>query len=162
IAPYDPLKQSLPQRLQPPAFVAGGSWSHILGTDKQGRDILSRLIFGARVSLSISLFAVFVGGTVGTVVGLVAGYSVGWLAHVLMRLVDFSLAIPLVLMALLLVSVFGPSYGTVITVVVLLLWSSYARQVRAETLSFKHQDFVQRARVTAASPVRILLRHILP
>jgi peptide/nickel transport system permease protein len=142
--------------------MAGGAWNHILGTDKQGRDILSRLIFGARVSLSISLFAVFVGGAIGTLVGLVAGYASGWADHVLMRLVDLSLALPLVLMALVLVSVFGASYGTVIAVVVLLLWSSYARQVRAETLSLKHQDFVQRARVTGASHLRILLRHILP
>jgi peptide/nickel transport system permease protein len=162
IAPFDPLKQSLPQRLKPPVFADGGSWSHVLGTDKQGRDILSRLIFGARVSLSISLLAVVVGGSIGTFVGLVAGYAGGWIDHVLMRLVDLSLALPLVLMALVLVSVFGPSYGTVVTVVVLLLWSSYARQVRAETLSLKHQDFVQRARVTGASHPRILLRHILP
>ena len=162
IAPFDPLKQSLPQRLKPPVFADGGSWSHVLGTDKQGRDILSRLILGARVSLSISLLAVVVGGSIGTFVGLVAGYAGGWMDHVLMRLVDLSLALPLVLMALVLVSVFGPSYGTVETVVVLLLWSSYARQVRAETLSLKHQDFVQRARVTGASHVRILLRHILP
>jgi peptide/nickel transport system permease protein len=162
IAPYDPLKQALAQRLQPPAFVSGGAWNHLLGTDKQGRDILSRLIYGARVSLTISLVAVFVGGTIGTLVGLVAGYAGSWVDHVLMRIVDLSLALPLVLMALVLASVFGPSYGTVITVVVLLLWSSYARQVRAETLSLKHQDFVQRARVTGASHVRILLRHILP
>jgi peptide/nickel transport system permease protein len=162
ISPYDPLKQALPQRLMPPVFAEDGSWSHILGTDKQGRDILSRLIFGARVSLSISLAAVLVGGTVGTLVGLIAGYAGGWADHVLMRLVDLSLALPLVLMALVLAAVFGSSFFTVITVVVVLLWSSYARQVRAETLSLKHQDFVQRARVTGASHLRILLWHILP
>jgi peptide/nickel transport system permease protein len=162
IAPYDPIKQSLPQRLKPPVFVDGGSWSHILGTDKQGRDVLSRLIFGARVSLSISLTAVLVGGTIGTLIGLVAGYAGGWLDHVLMRVVDLTLALPLVLMALVLASVFGPSFGTVVAVVVLLLWSSYARQVRAETLSLRHQDFVLRAKVTGASQFRVLLRHILP
>jgi peptide/nickel transport system permease protein len=162
IAPYDPIKQSLPQRLKPPVFVDGGSWSHILGTDKQGRDVLSRLIFGARVSLSISLTAVLIGGTIGTLIGLVAGYAGGWLDHVLMRVVDLTLALPLVLMALVLASVFGPSFGTVVAVVVLLLWSSYARQVRAETLSLRHQDFVLRAKVTGASQFRVLLRHILP
>jgi len=162
ISPYDPLKQALPQRLKPPVFFEDGTWSHILGTDKQGRDILSRLIFGARVSLSISLAAVLVGGSIGTLVGLVAGYAGGWADHLLMRVVDLSLALPLVLMALVLASVFGPSFGTVITVVVLLLWSTYARQVRAETLSLKHQDFVQRARVTGASHSRIVMLHILP
>jgi peptide/nickel transport system permease protein len=162
IAPYDPIKEALAQRLKPPVFVPGGSWSHILGTDKLGRDVLSRLIYGARVSLSISVTAVLVGGTIGTLIGVAAGYGGGWLDHVLMRLVDLSLALPLVLMALVLASVFGPSFGTVVAVVVVLLWSSYARQVRAETLSLKHQDFIQRARVTGASQVRIVLHHVLP
>jgi peptide/nickel transport system permease protein len=161
-APYDPLEINLTKRLTPPAWEDGGSWDNVLGTDKQGRDVLTRLMYGARISLSISLVALFVGGIIGTVLGLMAGYFGGYYDTVIMRLVDISLSIPIILMALVLVAVLGPSYFTVIVSVALLLWSRYARQVRAETLSVKEQDFIARAKVAGASHWRIITRYIFP
>jgi peptide/nickel transport system permease protein len=162
VAPYDPLKGSLSKRLMPPAWQAGGSIDHPLGTDKLGRDMLSRIIHGARVSLAVSLVAIFVGGTVGTVLGLVSGYFGGWVDALLMRLVDISLSFPTILMALVLVAAVGPSFGTVIAVVVVFLWARYARMVRGETLSIKQRDFIARARVAGASHTRIMARYIFP
>jgi peptide/nickel transport system permease protein len=162
IAPHDPIEGQLTARLKPPFWMEGGSTEHLLGTDKQGRDILSRIIYGARISLGVSLSAVVLGGTVGTVLGLMAGYFGSWVDHGIMYLVDVFLSLPLILMALVLVAVFGPSFSTSIAVVSLLLWSRYARQVRGETLSMKERDFVARAKVAGASSTRILFRHILP
>jgi peptide/nickel transport system permease protein len=162
VAPYDPLKGSLSKRLIPPAWQAGGSMDHPLGTDKLGRDMLSRIIHGARVSLAVSLVAIFVGGTIGTVLGLVSGYFGGWVDSLLMRLVDISLSFPTILMALVLVAAVGPSFGTVIAVVVVFLWARYARLVRGETLSIKQRDFIARARVAGASHTRIMARYIFP
>jgi peptide/nickel transport system permease protein len=162
VAPYDPLKGSLAKRLKPPAWQAGGSLEHPLGTDKLGRDILSRMIHGARVSLMVSLVAIFVGGTIGTGLGLVSGYFGGRVDALLMRLVDISLSLPTILLALVLVAAVGPSFGTVITVLVILLWARYARLVRGETLSIKERDFIARARVAGASHVRIMTRYIFP
>ena len=162
VAPYDPLKGSLSKRLQPPAWQDGGSLAHPLGTDKVGRDILSRMIHGARVSLMVSLVAIFVGGVIGTVLGLMSGYFGGWVDAVLMRLVDISLSLPTILLALVLVAAVGPSFGTVITVLVVLLWARYARLVRGETLGIKERDFIARARVAGASHTRIMARYIFP
>ncbi len=162
VAPYDPLKGSLAKRLMPPVWQDGGTMDHPLGTDKLGRDILSRLIYGARVSLAVSLVAIFVGGILGTTLGLVSGYFGGWVDSVLMRLVDISLSLPTILLALVLVAAVGPSFGTVIGVLVVLLWARYARMVRGETLSIKERDFIARARVAGASHTRIMARYILP
>ena len=162
VAPYDPLKGSLAKRLMPPVWQDGGTMDHPLGTDKLGRDILSRLIYGARVSLAVSLVAIFVGGILGTVLGLVSGYFGGWVDSVLMRLVDISLSLPTILLALVLVAAVGPSFGTVIGVLVVLLWARYARMVRGEALSIKERDFIARARVAGASHTRIMARYILP
>ena len=162
VAPYDPLKGSLAKRLMPPVWQEGGTMDHPLGTDKLGRDILSRLIYGARVSLIVSLVAIFVGGIAGTALGLVSGYFGGWVDAVLMRLVDISLSLPTILLALVLVAAVGPSFGTVIGVLVVLLWARYARMVRGETLSIKERDFIARARVAGASHTRIMARYILP
>jgi peptide/nickel transport system permease protein len=162
VAPYDPLKGSLSKRLIPPAWQAGGSMDHPLGTDKLGRDMLSRIIHGARVSLAVSLVAIFVGGTIGTVLGLVSGYFGGWVDSLLMRLVDISLSFPTILMALVLVAAVGPSFGTVIAVVVVFLWARYARLVRGATLSITQRDFIARARVAGASHTRIMARYIFP
>jgi peptide/nickel transport system permease protein len=162
VAPYDPLKGSLAKRLKPPAWQDGGSLQHPLGTDKLGRDILSRMIHGARVSLMVSLVAIFVGGTIGTSLGLVSGYFGGRVDALLMRLVDISLSLPTILLALVLVAAVGPSFGTVITVLVVLLWARYARLVRGETLSIKERDFIARARVAGASHLRIMARYIFP
>lgn len=162
IAPYDPLRGSLANRLRPPVWQQGGSIDYPLGTDKLGRDILSRIIYGARVSLAVSLAAILVGGVLGTALGLASGYFGGKVDAVIMRLVDISLSFPTILVALVLVAAVGPSFGTVITVVVVFLWARYARLVRGETLAIKERDFVARARVAGASHVRIMSRYIFP
>src|SRR5262245_2606433 len=162
VSPYDPLRGSLAKRLKPPVWMQGGSSDHLLGTDKLGRDILSRLIYGARVSLAVSLIAIVVGGLIGVSLGLMSGYFGGKVDALLMRLVDISLSLPTILLALVLVAAVGPSFGTVITVLVVLLWARYARLVRGETLSIKERDFIARARVAGASHTRIMTRYIFP
>jgi peptide/nickel transport system permease protein len=162
VAPYDPLKGSLAKRLKPPAWQESGSIAHPLGTDKLGRDILSRIVYGARVSLAVSLVAIVVGGLIGTSLGLMSGYFGGRVDALLMRLVDISLSLPTILLALVLVAAVGPSFWTVITVLVVLLWARYARLVRGETLTIKERDFIARARVAGASHTRIMARYIFP
>src|SRR5215471_7836123 len=122
IAPYDPLQTSLSARLQPPAF-AGGSEAHLLGTDKLGRDVLSRIIYGARVSLSVSLLVILITATIGTAVGILSGYFGGWLDSLIMRVTDVSLAFPGILIALLLAVTLGPSFTTVVLAISLLGWA---------------------------------------
>jgi peptide/nickel transport system permease protein len=138
------------------------SWAHPLGTDKQGRDILSRIIYGARVSLTVASFSILIAGIIGTTLGLIAGYFGGNIDHLIMRLVDIALSIPGILLALVLAVALGPSFQTVIIVIVVVFWSRYARLVRGETLSIKSQDFVNRARVAGASNFRIITRHVFP
>jgi peptide/nickel transport system permease protein len=162
VAPYDPLQGALSKRLKPPVWQEGGTYDHLLGTDKLGRDMLSRIIHGSRVSLMVSVVAIFVGGILGTVLGLMSGYFGGWVDSLLMRLVDISLSLPTILLALVLVAAVGPSFGTVIGVLVVLLWARYARLVRGETLSVKQRDFIARARVAGASHTRIMARYIFP
>jgi peptide/nickel transport system permease protein len=162
VAPHDPLRGALSKRLKPPAWAQGGSIEYPLGTDKLGRDILSRMIYGARISLLVSVMAIFVGGSIGTTLGLISGYFGGKVDAVIMRLVDISLSLPTILLALVLVSAIGPSFGTVITVIALVLWARYARQARAVTLGVKEQDFIARARVAGASHIRIMVRYIFP
>lgn len=163
IAPYHPIDDgSLPNRLKPPVWAEGGTWDHVLGTDKQGRDILSRIIHGAKYVLLVSLSVIFVSGAIGVSLGLMAGYFGGWIDNLIMRGVDVFLAIPAILLALALVTSRGPSFGVVIFVICFILWSRYARQVRGEVLTIKNQDFVARARVIGASHFRVIVRHILP
>ena len=139
-----------------------GSTKYWLGTDKLGRDLVTRMIHGARISLSVSLIAILFAGIVGTTLGLLAGYVGGWVDGLIMRLVDIKLAIPSILLALVFVAVVGPSFQTVVTVIALVYWALYARQARGETLSVKNQDFIQRARVAGASHARIIFMHIFP
>ena len=172
VAPHNPRIGSLSNRLVPPAWVdaqgegifatPAGSWTHPLGTDKQGRDILTRIIYGARVSLMVAVISFTLAGITGTILGLMAGYFGGNVDHLIMRLVDIALSIPAILLALVLAVALGPSFQTVIIVIVSIFWSRYARLVRGETLSLKHQDFVARARVAGASNTRIIARHIFP
>lgn len=162
VAPYDPLQGSLSKRLKPPAWQQGGTLEYPLGTDKLGRDMLSRIIYGARVSLMVSLVAIFVGGVIGTALGMISGYFGGWVDALLMRLVDISLSLPTILLALVLVAAVGPSFGTVITILMIFLWARYARLVRGETLAIKERDFIARARVAGASHIRIMVRYIFP
>ncbi len=162
IAPHDPVKINLSDRLQPPAWLEGGSFTYFLGTDRQGFDILSRIVHGARISLAISLLAIALGGGVGTLLGLIAAYRGGWVDTLIMRIVDIKLAFPSILLALVLVAVMGGGFTTVVLVISLLLWARFARMVRGEALSIKEQDFIARAQVAGASPMRIMLRHIFP
>lgn len=162
IAPYPPLQGSLGDKLLPPAWLAGGAWSHPLGTDLLGRDILSRLFYGARTSLGVAAVAVLVSGTIGTSVGLISGYFGGALDAFLMRLTDVALSLPLILVAIVLVAALGTSFTNVVLVIVLLLWPRYARQIRGETLALRERDFVALARIANCSHFRIIRRHILP
>jgi peptide/nickel transport system permease protein len=162
IAPHDPLKGSLSKRLKPPVWAQGGSIEYPLGTDKMGRDILSRIIYGSRISLMVSFMAIFIGGAIGTTLGLISGYFGGKLDALIMRLVDISLSLPTILLALVLVSAVGPGYGPVIIVIAVLFWARYARLARGETLSIRERDFVARARVAGASHLRIMARYIFP
>jgi peptide/nickel transport system permease protein len=162
LSPHSPLEGSLGDRLAPPMGMEGAKPGHFLGTDRHGRDTLSRLIHGARISLSVSVVGIVLTGTLGTFVGLLAGFLGGWTDTLLMRLVDVSLSLPGILIAVLLSVVFEPSFGNVIIVVVFLLWPSYARLVRGETLALKHQEFVSLARVAGCSNLTIMFRHIVP
>ena len=163
LTPYDPLEApgGIRGRLEPPVF-AGGSWNHVLGTDKTGRDMLSRILHGSRVSITISAIGIAIAGTIGTTLGIIAGYFGGRVDAIIMRLVDVSLSIPPVLLALSLATALEPSFRTVILVVASLLWSIYCRQVRGDTLSVRQQDYIARARVSGASHFRIMVQHILP
>ena len=140
----------------------GGEPKYLLGTDKLGRDLVTRMIYGARVSLAVALLAILFAGLVGTSLGLLAGYAGGWIDAVIMRLVDIMLSLPSILLALVLVAAIGPSFTTVVAVIVMVFWSQYARQARGETLSLRERTFVDRARVSGASHFRIVTGHILP
>ena len=162
IAPYDPVESSLRNRLLPPFWIDGGSTDHILGTAKVGRDILTRLIYGSRVSVVIASVSILVGGFIGVSLGIIGGYFGGWVDSLIMRAVDISLSIPIILLGLVLVAALGPSKSTVIIVVVILLWSRYARLARGETLAVRTQDYIARARVSGASHTRIMIHHVFP
>ncbi|MQG77751.1 MAG: ABC transporter permease subunit [SAR202 cluster bacterium] len=139
-----------------------GSSKFLLGTDHLGRDVLSRVIYGARISLLVSIITLLVGGSIGITMGLVAGYYGGFIDEFLMRLVDIKLAIPLILIALVLVITLGQSLWIIVTVLCLFIWPRFARQVRGEVLQLKHMDYVSLAKVSGASTARILFIHIFP
>ena len=162
IAPHDPLDGDLGRRLKPPVWYAEGSWEHILGTDRQGRDQLSRLIYGSRIALFVSLTALLISATIGTTLGLVSGWYGGWVDHVVQRIVDIKASIPAILLALIFVSIFGQSLFVAIAVIAIFLWNRYTRLIRAETLSLRNMDFVARARVSGCSTTRIIIKHVLP
>jgi peptide/nickel transport system permease protein len=162
LAPHSPLEGSLGERLAPPVGLEGAKAGHLLGTDRHGRDTLSRLLYGARISLAVSVVGISLTGALGSFIGLLAGFLGGWVDTLLMRLVDISLSLPGILIAVLLSVVFEPSFTNVIIVVVFLLWPSYARLVRGETLGLKQQEFVALARVAGCSSLTIMFRHIVP
>ncbi|WP_127143897.1 ABC transporter permease [Pelagibacterium montanilacus] len=162
IAPYDPAAQNVMARLQPPVWLANGDWNHILGTDNLGRDVLSRVIWGARSTLLIGASVVLIAGTIGVIVGLVAGYAGGRVDGVLMRIVDIQVSFPGILMILLIVSVLGPSTLTMIIVLSITNWMIYARQVRSIVMSVRQVPYVEAASVMGCRPRRIIFRHILP
>ena len=162
LAPYSPIDQTLRDKLIPPFWAEGGSTQYILGTDAFGRDMLSRLIYGARVSLMVAVVALIAGGGVGLVIGIVAGYVGGAVDNALMRLVDAAFTFPAILFALLLAVTMGQGFVTLVLAISLLLWASFARVIRGEVLALKQRDFVALARVRGCSSARIMLTHILP
>lgn len=157
VAPYDPNLQNLAMRLQPPL-----SEGHLLGTDGLGRDVLSRLIYGSRISLIVGFSAVLLAAVIGIVIGLVSGYVGGWVDSLLMRIVDAWLAFPFLLLAIAIVAVLGRGLNNIVIALVVTGWVLYARLVRGETLSLREREFVLSARGLGASPVSIALKHILP
>ena len=162
LAPHSPIDQVLADKLIPPRWLEGGDPKYILGTDAFGRDILSRLIYGARVSLIIAALALTAGGGVGLTIGIVAGYFGGIIDNALMRLVDAAFTFPAILFALLLAVTMGQGLTTLVIAISLLLWASFARVIRGEVLSLKQRDFVALAKVRGCSSARIMLTHILP
>ena len=162
ISPYPPAQISLTDRLEPPFFMSGGSTAHLLGTDALGRDVLSRIIYGARVSLSISLVVIAICSAIGTMLGMLAGYVGGRIDALLMRVTDAALAFPALLIALLLGAALGPSFFTVILALSALGWAPYARMIRGELIKLREEDFVAQARIIGSSPARIIIKHIFP
>ncbi|MGO4837718.1 ABC transporter permease, partial [Rhizobiaceae sp. 2RAB30] len=141
---------------------AGPTLQHLLGTDNFGRDLWSRMVFGARISLTIAIVSVACSAVIGTVVGLVAGYFGGWVDQVLMRITDIFLGFPAIVLALAIVAVLGPGILNVAFAIIVVAWTEYARVVRATTLVLREQNYVQAARALGASPTRILFREVLP
>ncbi|MEZ5652560.1 MAG: ABC transporter permease [Burkholderiaceae bacterium] len=162
LAPYDPLAQDLLAKLRPPAWAAGGDWAHPLGTDAFGRDYLSRLMHGARISIAIGFFAALVSAIVGTAIGMAGGYYGGRIDDLVMLVVNVKLAMPGLLVALALVSAFGSSFVTLVLILSLLFWDRYAVVVRTLTQQFRGQEFMLAARAAGASDARILFGELLP
>ncbi|MFT0173209.1 nickel transporter permease [Paraburkholderia mimosarum] len=157
IAPHDPLRQVLSDRLLPP-----GSASHWLGTDQLGRDILSRIIYGSRLTLSIAILVVVVVVPIGLLIGTTAGFFGGWVDNVLMRVTDIALAFPKIVLALAFAAALGPGVFNAVIAISITAWPAYARLARAETLRLVQADFIHVARLQGASNLRILLRYIVP
>jgi len=162
LAPYDPAAQSLINRLKPPVWQDGGTWAHILGTDHLGRDMLSRLIHGSRISLFVGVSVVVLAGGFGVAFGLVSGYFGGRTDAICMRIVDTLIAFPGLLLALVILAVIGPSVTTVIVVLALNGWMVYARMTRGIVLSVRQLPYVDAAEMVGMSFVRVMARHILP
>ncbi len=162
LAPHNPLYGVLEARNLPPFWVHGGKIDYPLGTDELGRDILSRMIYGVRTSLTISIVSLILGGILGVVLGLVSGWYGRWVDEVIMRTVDVFLAMPLVLLTLVFIAIFGASQNLLIVILVLYSWVRFARVVRGEVLRLKNLDHVALARVAGVSTWRILFVHILP
>ena len=162
LAPHSPTEGDIVKKSIPPIWMERGDTEHLLGTDRFGRDVLSRVIWGSRISLLVSLVAIGVAGTLGTLLGLVSGYRGGLTDAVLMRLTDVGLSLPTILIAVVMVAVSEPSFRNVVLVIALLLWPRFARQIRGETLAVKEQDFVALAVVAGRSSAWIIRRHIFP
>src|SRR5215472_1793659 len=162
LAPHDPEVGSLAARFRPPAWQAGGSVEYLLATDHLGRDVLSRLIFGARVSIVVGFTAVIVAGAIGTALGILSGYLGGWVDQVIMRITDTWLALPALTFAIFLAAVVGPSEMNIVIILGAVYWTRYARVIRGEVLSLKEREFVRLAVVAGLSKWKIMTRHILP
>jgi len=162
LAPFPYDETSLPERRMPPAWMEGGSMKHFLGTDNIGRDVLSRAIYGARVSISVSLLAIAITASIGTVLGIMSGYLGGRTDAFIMRITDIAMSFPALLVAILIAVSLGPGFFTVIFALSILGWSGYARIIRGEALRIRNSDFVAQAQVIGVSPWKIMIRHIFP
>lgn len=162
LSPHDFADQTLTKALLPPVWMEGSDPAYLLGTDRLGRDLLSRLMFGARVSTAVGLFSVLLGGTIGTLTGLVAGYYGGWVDRSISRLIDIQLSFPPVFLAIAILAALGQNLFNMILVLGLVTWVQYARVSRGSTLSLRNQEFVVAAHAIGARQDRILLYHLLP
>jgi peptide/nickel transport system permease protein len=163
VAPYDPTEPIPGAKIfEPPFWVQGANPLALLGTDFQGRDVLSRLIYGARVSLIVGVTGTIVAGSIGTTLGILAGYLGGWVDQVIMRVTDAWLALPALVFAIFLATMLGPSMWNIVIILGLVYWTRYARVIRGEVLSLREREFVKLAEIAGASSRRVILRHILP
>ncbi len=163
LSSHDPLRADRYDDLgTPPFWYADGSTKYLLGTDYLGRDVVTRMIHGTRISLYVAFSVLGIGGVIGTAVGLISGYFGGTVDEIIMRFVDLTLAVPFILVALVVGIVLDVSLNTVVILLVMFFWNGFARQVRAETLQLKTTDYVALAKVAGSSPVRIMYKHILP
>jgi peptide/nickel transport system permease protein len=162
VVPHSPTAGNLAARLRPPAWQDGGSVARLLGTDLLGRDVLSRLVWGARISLLIALVATLIGAVVGSTIGLIAGFYRGTVDTIVTKLIDVQLAFPFVLLAIAVVAVAGPSIPVLIVVLAIGSWVGHARIVRALVLSLREREYVQAAHALGAQTPRILVRHLVP
>jgi peptide/nickel transport system permease protein len=163
IAPYDPTEPIPGAKIfEPPFWMEGGSTHAFLGTDFQSRDLLSRLIFGARVSLIVGVAGTLVAGSIGTALGIVAGYLGGWVDQVIMRVTDAWLALPALVFAIFLATMLGPSMWNIVIILGAVYWTRYARVIRGEVLSLREREFVKLAEIAGGSRTRVIFRHILP
>jgi peptide/nickel transport system permease protein len=163
LAPYDPtVPVKGAEMFAPPFWMEGGSLATPLGTDFQGRDILSRLLYGARVSLIVGLMGTVVAGGIGTALGIISGYAGGWVDQVIMRVTDAWLALPAIVFAIFLAAMVGPSMWNIIVILGLVYWTRYARVIRGEVLTLRERDFVKLAEIAGASRFRVIKKHILP
>jgi peptide/nickel transport system permease protein len=162
LSPHSPTKVQLPKRLRPPAWTPKGDWTYTIGTDTLGRDLMTRIIHGARVSLVVVALTLGLGGGLGLVLGLLAGYHGGRLDSFLMRAADITMAFPIILFAILLVAILGGGMFNVVVSIGVVLWARYARVIRGEVLSLMQRDFIARARVNGCSDWRIIAVHLFP
>lgn len=162
VAPLDPLRQELGLRLKPPGWVGEGGATYWLGTDQLGRDLLTRIIFGARISLSVGLLSTLLGGIVGTGLGMLAGYFRGRVDAAITKLIDVQLSFPFILFAISVIAVTGPSFRVLGVVLAIGSWVTYARVVRAETFRLREREFVAAGRALGCSQAAVLRSHVLP
>ena len=162
LSPYDSAKQNLLDKLMPPAWCEDGTADHLLGTDSLGRDVLTRCLYGARISLVVGVCSVAVAGVIGTALGLLSGYYGGWVDSLIMRIADAFHAIPRILLAMVVLFVMGPSVFTLIMVIGVTNWVTYARMIRSEVLTIKEKEYIKASRTIGATDREIILRHVLP
>jgi peptide/nickel transport system permease protein len=162
LAPHDPVENHLNEALSPPVWQTGGTTKYLLGTDHLGRDMLSRLLHGATISLRVGLIVVFISGGTGAILAILGGFLGGWVGTVIMRLTDMMLSIPYLLIAIVMAVLMGPSVNNVIIILIVLGWTQYTRVLHSEVLRVKEADFIQLAKVAGCSKMRIMLRHVFP